>query len=198
MPGTQREWERWYTSDSWVGGLRTLSGSFSEAQGRVQWAKTFRVSLISHIWPWKTPALPQLSRQWGCWQGPALGALKVTVNCPDAETGELLPGVVGSGPLAAWPAGPAFSHTECILSCWFQGGRRPGPQGGSDLAVVSFRFPSCLSAGAPSIFPGTPLISSYTGKTEDLKAVLAWVSSCEHEGAPHPDGTARRKEERER
>ena len=32
-----------------------------------------------------------------------LGSLKVTVNCLDAETGELVPRGVGSGLLEAWP-----------------------------------------------------------------------------------------------
>lgn len=46
---------------------------------------------------------PQLLRLWRCWQGSELGSLKVTVNCLDAETGELVPRGVGSGLLEAWP-----------------------------------------------------------------------------------------------
>ena len=38
-----------------------------------------------------------------CWQGSELGSLKVTVNCLDAETGELVLRGVGSGLLEARP-----------------------------------------------------------------------------------------------
>lgn len=119
-----------------------------------------------------------------------MGCLKTTVNCLVAEIGEVFP--------EGWAVSGQPHRTYIYSAAWFQGGGRLRPQGGSELAIVSFHSPpfQVFLQRAPSITSGTPFLIQ---KNRGLQGTIpvAWAPSCVHVGALHPTCIARRRKEKQ-